>query len=226
MLKSIRLMFSKIFLLCVISLMSWAGSSSVVLTINGLPQNTAAAVSLNSFDAGVRLYLNSSTTVNDLPSANYKATIIPVVANGLNYNPQDKEILFFLEENQNLSLTINYLQDTTVVRNPAVIQTAVARSLPIHVVMGDTAFSSTTNNPVQNNVQSTYQNNQIPMQQQQVIQQNIPQNMQGRSYLSNSNSLSSTGFPGVRPLPFALGNSSSLYTTPSTPVYSSPAQPS
>ncbi len=190
--------FSLVFIL---SLIAWAGSSSVTLSINGLPANTPAAVSLSSFEAGVRLYLNSSTTINDLPSGNYKAAVIPVIANGINYNPQDKALSFFLEDNQNLSLNINYLEDTTVVRNPAVIQTAVARSLPIHTVMG--ADIGTVNN------------NQTNIAVQQPLTPETNQEFQARNFLSNSNNLStnnlsSSGLPGVRPLPFALGGNNSL----------------
>ena len=219
-LVSCRINSWKLYFLClgliVIMGVSWVGSSSVTLNITGLPANVPAAVTLERNEGGVRLYLDSGTSIDNLPSGNYQTTVIPVISNGLNYNPQASKIPFFLPENQNLTLTINYLQDNTVVRNPAVIQSAIERSLPIHAVNG-------TNGQVA--PQATTQ---------QVLQgtNNFPQNFQGegRSFLSNSNlsnssGLSSSGIPGVRPLPFALNNNSMTQpTSPTTSNYGYPAQ--
>ncbi len=207
-------------LLLLVSLLSWVSSSTVILTINGLPPNVPAAVTLERTEGGVRLYLDSSSTINSVPSGNYKTTVIPVVSNGLNYNPQQPQLPFFLEENQTIELTINYALDNTVIRNPEAIQTAIARSLPVHTVIGST--NQNTNTTQQQYIQQpTYQ---TPVQ-----QQPVQTDSQGRSYFSNNNNFTgSTGIPGVKPLPFALGtNGSSIpssNTQPATPVYTYPSQ--
>jgi len=199
--------FKKLFtFFLLISLLSWVSSSSLILSINGLPNNTPAAITLERTEGGVRLYLDSNTTIDNLPSGNYRASVIPVLSQGLHYNPDATQIPFFLQDNQTIRLTVNYAQDNTVVRNPAAIQTAVQRSLPIHAING------------------TQQNNQVVQPQQ---AQQAQQTIESRSYFSNNNNFSSsTGIPGVRPLPFALGafgNSSSIFTPPSSTVF--PTQP-